>query len=167
MSEFRHSITRRSRGPRPSIYLSARISPNAHAWNNAVSDVLKDCFDVFKPQDNNPCDVPHEQLQVHVYQLDLDAMEKSDLGLLVPPYGRDCAWEAGWYAGTKKPLMVYIEDEFEWLRDWMLKGGLTAVITANPAAHRLLCADAIVHDRCHLISTRAELPDVLLALLAA
>lgn len=153
-------------GWRPYVYLSARISPDAHGWNDAVTSVLRQRFDVFKPQDENPCDVPHERLQPHVFQQDLEAMQRSDLGLLLAPYGRDCAWEAGWYAGAGKPLVAYVEHELGWLRDWMIKGGLSRVITSSAQVHARLEADPIVGGRCQRIESRVHLGPALMDVLS-
>lgn len=129
------------------IYLSARIAKEAHFWNSFVCSHLKDPFEVFMPQDHNPCDVDHEKLSKQVYELDLQAMIDSHMGLLLPDYGRDCAWETGWYANSEKPLVIFIDHQLGWLRDWMIKGGCDYVITTNPESYEVLIRDPILKHK--------------------
>ena len=63
---------------------------------------------------------------------------------MLPEYGRDCAWEAGFYANSNKPLVVFVDDQLEWLRDWMVKGGIDYVITNNPVTEGILKKDPIL-----------------------
>ena len=107
------------------IYLSARISADAHEWNN------------------------------------LKAMQESDIGLLLPLYGRDCAWEVGWYANSEKLLVVYTENNTERLRDWMVKGGIDQVITPTDWLFDVLKNDPILAEKSRLIESRSKLSDVL------
>ncbi|MFH1591080.1 MAG: hypothetical protein ABIC95_04060 [archaeon] len=126
------------------VYLSARISQDAHAWNERVCSHLKPPLSVFMPQQHNPWNVAHETFQIGVYQMDLEAMEESHMSLLLPPYGRDCAWEVGWYVHADKPLAVFVDDQTRWLRDWMVKGGLNYIITTNQRTYRRLMRDPIL-----------------------
>ncbi|MGL1958982.1 MAG: nucleoside 2-deoxyribosyltransferase [Colwellia sp.] len=129
------------------IYLSARIDPEVHDWNNYVCGVLNEPLDVFLPQDHNPYNSSHLTFEKGVFDIDLKAMIESDFGLLLPPYGRDCAWEVGWYANSNKPLIVYVHDQREWLRDWMIKGGLDYVFTTSPENFELLRKDPILKHK--------------------
>jgi nucleoside 2-deoxyribosyltransferase len=126
------------------VYLSARISKDAHKWNNEVCSKLKAPISVFMPQNNNPTNILHKDLPVEVYGMDLEAMKQSDIGLLLPAYGRDCAWEVGWYSNSNKPIVVFVDSEIDWLRDWMIKGGLDFVITNNPKTWSILKKDPIL-----------------------
>ena len=45
------------------MYLSARISTDAHKWNNEVCDYLAEHIEVFKPQDHNPYNLDHRKFQ--------------------------------------------------------------------------------------------------------
>ncbi len=148
------------------IYLSARISEDAHRLNNEVNDLLDGRIEMFMPQNHNPYNLDHREFPRQVYQTDLNAMIESDMGLLLPPYGRDCAWEVGWYANSDKPLVVYTEDELEWLRDWMVKGGLDWVITPTPNVYEVLADDPIVADKCLLMTSKQALSDTLLDIFA-
>ncbi len=93
------------------VYLSARISQDAHFWSNFVCDLLDERFEVFKPHEHNPYNVDHRYLQKSVYEMDLHAMQNSDIGLLLSPYGRDCAWEVGWYSKSDKPIVLYADNK--------------------------------------------------------
>ncbi len=149
------------------MYLSARISRDAHAWNNKICDLLSEHFDVFKPQDHNPYELDHRSFQKEVYQLDLNAMIASEIGILLTPYGRDCAWEVGWYARSEKPIVLYAENDVSWTRDWMIKGGVDAVIVSEDSMFDLLKNDGIVGDKVIKIDSRAELSTTVASFLAA
>lgn len=126
------------------VYLSARISKDAHKWNDYVCGNLKTPISVFMPQKHNPWSLPHRELPKEVYEADLEAMQESHMGLLLPEYGRDCAWEVGWYTNSKKPLVVFVDSQTKWLRDWMLKGGVDYVMTNNPKTWKTLTNDPIL-----------------------
>jgi len=134
------------------VYLSARISQDAHSWNTEVCSHLTAPFNVFLPHMHNPWNMKHEDLPREVYAMDLQAMKSSHMALLLPAYGRDCAWEAGWYANSNKPLVVFLDTQTEWLRDWMVKGGVDYVLTNNPITFRLLQEDPIVSNCSKLIN---------------
>jgi nucleoside 2-deoxyribosyltransferase len=142
---------------KPKLYLSARISPDAHAYNNKVAETITDEFDVFKPHEHQVTSGAHEDIGVEVYRLDITAMENSDLALLLPKYGRDCAWEMGWYKGAGKPVYVYVEDQTEWLRDLMVKGGVAAVFTSNEATWERLRQDRVIGGKTYWV----QRPDLL------
>jgi nucleoside 2-deoxyribosyltransferase len=129
------------------VYLSARISRDAHLWNDTVCKHLKRPFEVFIPQIHNPWNISHEKFPKAVFEMDLNAMESSHIGLLLPEYGRDCAWEAGWYAKSDKPLVVFTSDQTRWLRDWMVKGGVDFVVTDNLNTLDILKQDPILDRR--------------------
>ncbi len=143
------------------IYLSARISQDAHKWNDTICDSLDSRIEIFKPHENNPYSLDHKQFEMAVYEKDLEAMKESDMGLLLAPYGRDCAWEIGWYSNSEKPVVAYVENETDWLRDWMLKGGLSKVITSNSDTYKILRKDPIVGDKTLFIESRSKLSDIL------
>lgn len=148
------------------VYLSARISEDAHSWNNTVCDSLDDRFEVFKPQDHNPYNMDHRQFPKSVYEIDLKAMQESDIGLLLSPYGRDCAWEVGWYARSDKPLVLYVEDDTSWDRDWMIKGGIDMVAICSPDLYDQFKDDAILEGKVRLLDSRSQLSDVMFELVA-
>lgn len=139
------------------MYLSARISEDAHAWNNEICDSINDRFSIFKPHEHNPYNLDHRKFQRSVYQMDLDAMIESEIGLLLTPYGRDCAWEVGWYSRSNKPIVMYAEQDTSWTRDWMVKGGIDHVFVQENEMFELLRNDGIVAGKITKIASRDQL----------
>ncbi len=129
------------------VYLSARISKDAHEWNDKVCNSLTSPISVFMPQKHNPWNMPHEEFPKEVYDEDIAAMRESHIGLLLPEYGKDCAWEVGWYSNSKKPMIIFIEGQLKWLRDWMVKGGLDYVITNSSKTWLILKKDPILKQK--------------------
>jgi hypothetical protein len=129
------------------IYVIARISEDAHLWTNKICGQLDDSFEIFKPKDHNPWNKRHETFAKSVFDVDLIAIKNSHIGLMLPEYGKDCSWEAGWYANSKKPVVVFVDAQMEWLRDWMVKGGLNYVITNNSSTYRILKKDPILKHK--------------------
>jgi nucleoside 2-deoxyribosyltransferase len=126
------------------IYLCARISKDAHKWNEKVCGSLKSPISVFMPQKHNPWNIKHEEFPKEIYDMDLAAMKESDICLLLVPYGKDCAWEIGWYTNSNKPVIAFINSELEWLRDWMVKGGIDYIVTTNSKTWKKLILDPIL-----------------------
>jgi nucleoside 2-deoxyribosyltransferase len=147
--------------PKKKMYLSARISEDAHAWNNEICDHLAEHFEVFKPQEHNPYNLDHRLFEKEVFRLDLEAMIASDIGILLTPYGRDCAWEVGWYARSQKPLVLFAHDDVSWTRDWMIKGGLDAIFVVQEELYNHLKEDKIVHDKVHKVESKQHLSDAI------
>lgn len=143
------------------VYLSARIAEDAHPWNNCVCDALDERFEVFKPQEHNPYNLDHRKFPKSVYETDLKAMQESDIGLLLSPYGRDCAWEVGWYSRSEKPIVLYVEKNTDWMRDWMIKGGIDLVAVVGQDMYDLIEDDAILAGKVQLLESRSQLSDVM------
>jgi hypothetical protein len=127
------------------IYLSACISnaPN----NEFICDKFpldKFIFDL--PQKITPNQLNHENFPLQVYQQCVNMMEASDIGLLLlDSYGRDCAWEAGWYsAKPDKKLIAFVESSSHFTRDWMIKGGIDIFITTNPRIYTYALQDPVL-----------------------
>lgn len=135
----------------PKLYLSARISPDAHQRNNRVASYLTGFFDVFLPHHYQSCATDHTMIGRDIYEKDIRAMELSDICLLLPPYGRDCACEIGWYQAAGKPVYVYTEGDLDWLRDCMVKGGVEKVFTSSIDAFRRLTKDPIIGSRVRFV----------------
>lgn len=129
------------------IYLIARIAKENHSWTNDVVKYLRGSFTVFVPKDNNPWGKNPKTFSQKVFATDLAAIKKSNIGLMLPEYGNDCAWEAGWYAGTQKPLIIFVNSQLLWLRDWMVKGGAPYIITNNKKSLKILRADPILQSK--------------------
>lgn len=126
------------------VYLCARISKDVHKWNRYVCDKLKAPLTVFMPQNHNPWNISHKEFPKEVYEMDISAMKESDMVLLLPEYGRDCAWEVGWYSNSNKQIVVFVDNQIGWLRDWMIKGGVNYVITTNQKTWKILMNDPIL-----------------------
>lgn len=136
------------------IYVIARISEDVHLWTDKVCSQLDDTFEIFKPKDHNPWNKRHETFAKSVFDVDLEAIKNSHIGLMIPEYGKDCAWECGWYANSKKPVVIFVDTQMEWLRDWMVKGGLNFVITNNSSTFKILKTDPILkHQKVIFIKT--------------
>jgi len=147
---------------KPRVYLSARISADAHAANNQVCDAIADSFEVFKPHEHNPWNIDHRRLQRDVYETDLNAMKASHMGLLLAPYGRDCAWEVGWYIGAHKPIVAFSFGDDDWLRDWMIKGGLSAAVTTHEGLYnKLKFEDPMLGAKAFFIKDLRELASIM------
>lgn len=143
------------------IYLCSRLTEKAKQWNNAVTQNLDNEFHIFRPQDIDVSDIPATALDSVIYAADLEGMVQSDLLLVLPPYGRDCAWEIGWFCGHNKPTIAYAELYEDWLRDAMVKGGLTAIVTSNETLFHLLLQDPAIKNKSYLISSQAHLADAI------
>ncbi|PIN94144.1 hypothetical protein COU54_00035 [Candidatus Pacearchaeota archaeon CG10_big_fil_rev_8_21_14_0_10_31_24] len=126
------------------VYLCARISKDAQEWNSLVCDSLNYPISVFMPQKHNPWNLKHTSFPKEVYELDLMAIKESHICLVLPIYGRDCAWEIGWYSNSVKPVLVFIDNQVEWLKDWMIKGGIDYVATSSRIVFNLLKKDPIL-----------------------
>lgn len=146
------------------IYLSASIS-NASNNEFICSKFPSESFIIDLPQYITPKDLNHENFPVDVYQQCLNMMEKSDIGLLLlDSYGRDCAWEAGWYTANKsKKLITFVESSSHFMRDWMIKGGINIFITTNPRIADYAYQDPILkHKKIILIDSVNEIGSAVL-----
>jgi nucleoside 2-deoxyribosyltransferase len=151
------------------IYLIARISKNARNWNEKVANGFnKNQFEVFCPHKDNQWDgdeIRHEKISQQIVDVDVQAINDSHFGLALPEFGRDCAWETGYYANSEKPLVFFVDSQTEWLRDWMIKGGLDCVITNNVKTYEILKRDPILRNKnLLLIEKITELNEVFLNL---
>ena len=140
------------------VYVIARISKDFHLWTDKVCDHIEKEFKIFKPKDHNPFSKSHKYFSKKVYDLDLKFIRSSNIGLILPEYGRDCAWEAGWYSCSGKPTIIFVDKQTKWLRDWMVKGGLQYIATINPKTYKILRNDPILkHKRIILLSKISDL----------
>ena len=146
------------------IYLIARISPDAHSWNNKVSNSLdKNRLEVFKPHEHNPWNIKHEKIERNVFETDLREIKESDIGLCLPELGNDCSWECGWLSNSQKPLLALVGTPVGWLQDWMIKGGLNYVITDNRDTFKKLSADPILKDNSIFLTNQdLSITDIIL-----
>lgn len=140
------------------VYLCSRLTESAKEWNNEMCKELTELA-LFRPQDNVLPDGSRGEIDYAAYQADRVGMENADLLLVLPPYGRDCAWEIGWFCGQSKPTIAYIEQEGDWLRDAMVKGGITAMITNNPELYDVLLTDPAIKTKTYLIPSKQALEE--------
>lgn len=144
------------------IYLISKIKPSVHKHNENIASYASKLHNqtVFIPHKHNPFDVPHKEMQLEVFQEDLNAMQQSSIGIVSLPIGKDCSSELGWYAGNSKYVSaLIIEDEwftareqFESLeKDWMLKGFLSDVTTNDLEVFALIKKDPILQHKAVLL----------------
>lgn len=143
------------------IYLCSRLTEEAKKWNNEVCQELKNEFCIFKPQDVDLSCLPAVAKDQAAYQADFEGMQAADLLLVLPPYGRDCAWEIGWFCGQQKIALAYAEAKGDWMADAMVKGGLTAIITNNSLLYEALLEDPSTREKCYLITSKACLAETI------
>lgn len=145
------------------VYLISRISPSAQAYNAEVARAAGERFSVFVPHEDNPYNTPHQQIQEGVFRKDLEAMLQARFALAAAPFGTDCAAEAGWFNGEGKPVIVFVRDLEDWLRNWMVKGFVDVVITDNKDTYNILSKDPILSQReVHYIDSIEKLDEFLL-----
>lgn len=145
------------------IYLCSRLTQEARDWNDVVTQELTNGFALFRPQDQTPnimLGLPQER-DLLAYNADMEGMIGADMLLVLPPYGRDCAWEIGWFGGKGKPAVAYAEAPGDWTRDAMVKGGLTALITDNSDFYNQLLSDPSVSNKSYLIDSRDQLGEAI------
>lgn len=145
------------------IYLSASIS-NAHD-NAFIAALFSPAeFLVHLPQKIVPDHLSHVEFPLHVYQQCLEMMTASQIGLvLFDAFGRDCAWECGWYAAQNDKMLIgFVQSGSVFLRDWMVKGGLDALITTNARLFEVCQQNPLLSQKpLHYISTLQDLPQAI------
>ena len=138
------------------FYLVSKIKQSQHKHNEALADYVKG--NGFIPHLNNPFNIPHEKLEESVFEVDLNAMEEADFGVVSLPIGSDCSAEVGWFCGNGKPVFAYLYDsgygyscreQYENLKTrWMVKGFLTGVIVVGDAElYQEVCNDPILRGK--------------------
>ncbi len=146
------------------IYLCSRLTEESKAWNDEICTEFNQNFVLFRPQDIDLSHLLPLELDLAAYQADMEGIVSSHLLLVLPPYGRDCAWEIGWFCGHNKPTIAYVETPGDWTRDAMVKGGLNAIITNNGELYKQLLDDPSLQNKCHLISSRNNLTAAITAI---
>ncbi len=138
----------------PKAYLCAQLSEEAKRYNDSITSLFGTAVSFFKPQNVSP--------EAPIYETDLSGMESADFVLILPPYGRDCAFEVGWFAGKAKPIIFYAEKGGDWQRDVMIKGGVTRVLTTNSALYENLMKDPELGGKVTLIPSKQALKEAVL-----
>ena len=124
------------------LYLSASIA-NA-AMNDRLRASLPPRYELILPQDFTP-DVPHAELPRAIVDRCLEAMERCDAGvLMLDGFGIDCAMEAGWLRARGTPVIGLAAASTHFLRHWMVKGCLDALVCLDPAVAAPVEADAML-----------------------
>lgn len=146
------------------VYISSPVSHYQRPSNLRVANTLRSAgINVCLPQEIAPPKTKHKKFEYEVFNKCVNMIHKSDLGLLLYPYGRDSAWEAGYYLGLNKPMFALLtsssEKQISRLRDWMIKGGLNAIITTSDKAYKILKSDPILSSKdIALIKSVENLP---------
>lgn len=144
------------------VYLIARVSEDAQLWNNKICSEIKHPIEVFMPQTFIPLDKKHEDFPKAIFDTCLKAMKESHLGLLLPEYGSDCSFEVGWYSNSEKPVLCFVDHQKEWLKDWMIKGGLDYVATTNKETFEVFKKNPILkHKQLFLIENISDLNNLI------
>lgn len=142
------------------IYLCARLNEQARAWNSLIAHKLGGKFDLFLPQDIDLSRATSaSEIDKIAYDEDIRGMEKSDLLLVLPPYGRDCAWEMGWFVGSRKPTIAYVECLWDGLKDAMVFGGLDAIIISDLPSFKELIKNPYAMEKAYYIASRDQLAE--------
>src|SRR3990172_10202799 len=144
-----------------SIYLSSPVSSYQRSYNFFVADLLKKSGHlIYLPQEISPQNISHKKFPEYVYSRCVEMIQSSNLGLLLLPYGRDCAWEVGYYKGINKPLFVYIgkltKEQQERFRDWMIKGSVDEIITNNKKTYNFIQKDPILKFKPFNLLTKVK-----------
>lgn len=135
------------------LYLIAKIWSHAHSWNEEVVSQLKKPISVFVPHKHNPYNTVAQSFKHEVHDVDLEAICKSQGAILLPPYGNDCAYEVGVYKmlniahGNGQvlfPVIAVIQEDTSLLKDWMVKAGITHVVTDNLKTFKALKSDPML-----------------------
>lgn len=91
---------------KPYVYLCSRVAKDAQELNNKVAASLrKRGFEVYVPHEEDANNPPDGQFDAAaVYAADYRAMMRADLCVVVGRFGRDCAFEIGWFEGRNVPI---------------------------------------------------------------
>jgi len=124
---------------------------------------LKPPVEAFIPYKHNPWNLAHRKIELNIYKKDLEAMKESHIALALPEFGNDCSFEVGWFTNSRSPLLIFIDDQRKWLKDWMTKGGVDVVVTNNKATYELLRLDPILkYKRLFYVEALERLQDIIL-----
>jgi hypothetical protein len=156
------------------LYLIAKIWSHAQTWNEKVVSQFKSPISIFVPHQHNPYNTTAQSFKHCVHDIDLEAICKSQGAILLPPYGNDCSYEVGVYKmlnviyGKGRivfPVIAVVQEDTALLKDWMVKAGITHVVTDNPKTLKALQSDPMLgsdNRRIIKISKLSELQDIVL-----
>ncbi len=144
------------------MYLIAKIWKEVQDWNEEICSFLHDTIDVFMPHRYNPFHLPPHEIPLDVFDKDMSEIRSSDFGLILPPYGNDCAYEVGVYNGMGRPVIAFTRHHTKWLDDWMVKGGISCVVTDDKKTYKALKNDHVLSKKqVRYISSLSKLPDLI------
>lgn len=152
------------------VYISSPISDYQAKWNIQVTKLLRfEGFLVYLPQEIDLISKNHKKFPITIFEKCCEMIVSSDFGLLLLPYGRDCAWEVGYYKGLNKPIYVYAEEldkeQKMMLRDWMIKGSIDKIITTSKKTSQIFLHDPILQSKkINYIKNIHDLPNTLYAI---
>ena len=135
------------------VYAIANIHPTHCEKIERICNLLDGRFDIFMPHKHNEYNLDNKKIQLGAFRTDKEAMDKSDMALVVMPlYGRDCASEIGYCQGKDKCIVAYVDQmraaqERDWLNDWMVKGFLNYIITPDQEAYSILLSDELLKEK--------------------
>jgi nucleoside 2-deoxyribosyltransferase len=134
-----------------SIYLSSPVSYYQRSVNTRIASSLAHVgINVSLPQDISPQKYSHKDFELYVYEKCLEMIRKSSAVLLVYPYGRDCAWEVGYYEALGLPQFAYLPNHskecISRLRDWMIKGSLDVIFVTDHKMYNVINQDPILSE---------------------
>ncbi len=156
------------------LYLIAKIWSHAQTWNERVVSQFKSPISIFVPHQHNPYNTTAQSFKHCVHDIDLEAICRSQGAILLPPYGNDCSYEVGVYKmlnviyGKGRvvfPVIAVVQEDTAFLKDWMVKAGITHVVTDNSKSLEALQSDPMLgsgNRRIIKIDELSELHDVVL-----
>lgn len=156
------------------LYLIAKIWSHAQTWNEKIVSQFRSPISIFVPHQHNPYNTTAQSFKHCVHDIDLEAICKSQGAILLPPYGNDCSYEVGVYKMLNViygkgqilfPVIAVVQEDTAFLKDWMVKAGVTHVITDNSKTLKALHADPMLgssNRRITKIDELSELQDIVL-----
>jgi nucleoside 2-deoxyribosyltransferase len=154
------------------VYISSPVSYYQKDWNQNVTNILRNSgITVHLPQEITVVGQKHKNFEKHVYDKCIEWMDDSDLGILLLPYGRDCAYEIGYYRGLNKPTVMFVEKlnkvNLERLRDWMIKGSIDYIICISHKQKSILQNDPIISSKpIYQIDSFDEFPETIKSIIS-
>lgn len=141
------------------LYISASLVNGP--LNRDLATVLEKAGNiVFLPERFCPILPAHQSLSEDVFNECLQRMRDAEACVLaLDCFERDSSWECGWFRAAGKPVVGYVEANLHILEDWMVKGGLTGVVTTSPRTVEPMRDDPILGSRpVRYAPTLAEVP---------
>jgi len=120
------------------IYLCSRVAYDARPFNDQVAKALRDAgHDVYVPHEQAPNNLTQDDInagrydKATIFEIDYNALSKSDLVVAVGRLGKDCAWELGYAYGVGIPVVHVPGDDVTWETSPMMLPGLNEFTKAT------------------------------------